>query len=340
MYPTRADGIASSNCDRSANVLGLHETLLGKHVASCARDCKRQNGSLNLSQISPSFATSLMTRGGKVAATMLGTVGDSGIGSPNWYFLKGESRERLFAMAERIPELTLSNEVKRCVIDHVISDCPLFMACACAFDGRETLPPFFPVMRNSDGVFANTLRACNRNCYIGHIPWTMPHDPPPRCVVPSKPGQRLSDLIISLVKPTTHNFGSDDVSSGLRMIGKRLQHVGEIQRSGFEAWLKNRHSEYAASMIRACEFALAESPSGPPFWQNAVKTYAASLRNILESPIEFVPSDLSQGNPGKELTGLTQKLILNFGELLQAWPEIERAAKGLRQQGLQLSEHL
>ena len=76
---------------RDADILSAHESLLGRSVADCLR---QHGGEADCDEASPEFLALLQAGGARVAVTMAGACGDSGMGSPQFVlWLSGRSRE-------------------------------------------------------------------------------------------------------------------------------------------------------------------------------------------------------------------------------------------------------
>jgi hypothetical protein len=342
VYCTRPEALSAAQFGRangdSATLLELHERLLGKPVGACMSEFSRY-ASVELSGISPRMTTNLAKYGGRVAATMLGIAGDSGTSNSNWCLLNGESRNRLWETKDRFEALNRSHEVVRFLRDFVISDSSRFMNYACALDAREILPPFLPLMRNMDGVFAATLRKCDKARYVGHIPAMILHDPPQRCVTTfGDRGPRLAELVMMAVTEAETGRGVDDLASNLSAAGRHLEDIGRMRRRKFELWLSDRYCEYAASGIRACEATLTSSEDAPQFWRDAIIGQQRAYRALLADTSNPGASDLRAGSAGCDAVTWTQQLILLFGRLLQAWPAIYGAALSLRRDGITIAE--
>ena len=72
-------------------------------------------------------------------------------------------------------------------------------------DNRHLLPPFFPVQRNSDGIFGHMLRKCVDGSHVAFLPWILLHAPePPRSFTPDDLWTdartvRMADIVIAAV---------------------------------------------------------------------------------------------------------------------------------------------
>ncbi|MGA2478946.1 MAG: hypothetical protein ABSG63_09390 [Spirochaetia bacterium] len=121
----------------------------------------------------------LMTNGGVVAATSIGVLGDSGLSSSRYLLmLPDASRERLMA-SELLYRAAAENRLmRRSAAQTTISGGAYSQAMSVALDNSLNLPPFFPLGRNCDGVFGQTLRSCFPDHYIAHLPWAIRHLPP------------------------------------------------------------------------------------------------------------------------------------------------------------------
>jgi hypothetical protein len=131
---------------------------------------------VDLSRAEPGFFRRLGPCGGRVVVTAAGVMGDSGMGSPSYFLsLRGASRARLL-QSEGVYRYALARQqVLRAVPRATVCDAPYCMALNLGLDNRDLLPPFTPVQRNQDGVFAAILRTCCSGDYFGFLPWMILH---------------------------------------------------------------------------------------------------------------------------------------------------------------------
>ena len=78
-------------------------------------------------------------------------------------------------------------EVVRAVRRPTVADSPFCMTPCFGFDNRFILPPFFPVQRNSDGIFGLMLHRCGTGSRTGFLPYVVVHEPDsPRLFAPDE----------------------------------------------------------------------------------------------------------------------------------------------------------
>ena len=84
--------------------------------------------------------------------------------------------------------------------------------------------------------------------------------------------------------------------------------------------------------------AAAEEPGLPDFYAAYRRKYLAILRESLPKPEYFVPLDLMDLGSEEELRHLVQRLVRQFGELLEVWPDIVKSAKELHDKEVRLTK--
>jgi hypothetical protein len=101
------------------------------------------------------------------------------VGSPIYFLsLHGPSRARLLSSETVYRRALARQQVLRAVTRPTVSDATFCMALNLGVDNRELLPPFTPVQRNQDGVFARILHACFQGGLFGFLPWAVLHQAP------------------------------------------------------------------------------------------------------------------------------------------------------------------
>jgi hypothetical protein len=321
-FPDRAAAIASVVFEE-IDVLRAHEPLLGHTVADLGGP-----------------ANSV----GRVAITLNGLVGDSGMGSPRYYLtLAGDSRGRLVSSETGYRSAFQSREVVRTVRRRTVSSGPFFMTTFYGLDNRVLLPPFFPVQRNSDGIFGLVLRSTTSHC-TGFLPAVLPHAPPPRIFPPDAiwtdaDRVQLADIVIAGV------FAFDagaDLSDEARLIrlGRHLRWLGSLNLVEFDAYIRAQQRFRTIAFITALQAQLQTYAGLPGYWAADVTRMIERLSTAPSAASYTAPRDLLAGERADEARRLAQELVGRYGELLDAWPPIVAAARSLRARGLRMSAPL
>ena len=317
-------------------ILESHEQLLGHSLSECIRSVGGP-GTVDCSGLSPDSVRILEAESGKVVVTMTGVCGDSGMGSPRMFVgLTGENREDLLTTDDQYRSAFVSREVLRAVTRPTVSHGGLLMTMNCGFDNRILLPPFFPVMRGSDGLFAQTLRACWPESAIGHLPIACFHDPQePRFHVPEesrKSSIRMVDLLILLVQSFQPGRGCRAGEKRLKALGRYLIGLAEMSTSEFIEVLGTLWVAEMSRYIEYLEYLLALYDFQPEYWAEDVSAYIESIKRRIATN-RMIPDDLSGHCDEGEVEKLCQEFVASFGKLLYWWPTIWETATFLKSEG-------
>jgi hypothetical protein len=305
------------------DVLRCHEELLGSEVADVGD----------------------RAASGRVAITLHGLVGDSGMSSPRYYLsLAGASRERLVASPNAYRSAFQSREVLRTVRQPTLSAGPFCMTTFFGFDNRVLLPPFFPVQRNADGIFGLVLQKCVDGNHVAFLPSVLVHKPAaPRAFAPDEiwtdtESVRMADIVIACV--LGHQVGSAPLTAAtpLVQLGQYLQQVGSLKLSDFEAHVRSLQQYRTMAFITVLQSHLHMYGAAPRFWADDVTRMIELLSKATSTEDYIVPRDLRHGHDAEEARRLSQELVAKFGELLEAWPAIVAAARRLRANGCRLTD--
>jgi hypothetical protein len=319
--------------------LALHETILGRAVADCLPPAGRA-ADLGLTYASAEFAQRLWSHGGRVMATSAGVIGDSGMGSTAYLAVSPESQRRLARSEQDYLAAVGNRQILRAPPRTTITRGTFCAGASLGLDNRVVLPPFIPVQRNSDGLFARTLQRCFRDGYKGYLPWAVLHDPlPPRTQSPEGAEAdatriRLTHILRALIVPPAFTHSGDPVVD-LQRVGEELVEIASQRAEDFQHTVKPLVVKSAAAYLAGIEQATKAAP-GPDFYVRRQKDHWKRLSEALATEEYFVPRDLGDG-PAEEIQQTAQRMVRQFGEVLRSWPAVVEAARTLRRRGRRLA---
>jgi hypothetical protein len=214
------------------------------------------------------------------------------------------------------------------------------------FDNRVLLPPFFPVQRNSDGIFGLLLQRCVEGTRVAFLPSVLLHRPvEPRTFAPDEiwrdtGGVRTADVVIACV--LAHDGGRAPLTDATRLVqlGQYLRGLGALTLVDFEAQVRRMQQYRTMAFITVLESQLQMYGASPRFWADDVQRMIELLSQATRAEDYLVPRDLRREHAVEDVRRLTQDLVAQFGELLEAWPAIVAAARRLRANGCRLTNPL
>jgi hypothetical protein len=320
------------------DVFGLHERLLARPV----RELIDEHGGLDavdLDGIDARFARRLARGAPRVRVTLDGLVGDCAVASPwHYYYLGGASHNRLVASEDGYRSAFHGRQVVRTVTRTTISSNGFCTGWRLGLDHHDLLPPFPPVGRMEDFVFGYTLRACFRDGVSAILPWLALHAPPEGRESTREGAQQAfasfeaGDMMIALINRFQELYGDrDGDAESLRRLGAMLSGLGSAPEREFEELVRVERAKLLGTRLRYANRCLYTRAGEPPYWVEDIRGCAAALEAVLCSGPEFSAADLEDGSESG--VARLQRVIADFGELLEVWPEIVSAARELRQAG-------
>jgi hypothetical protein len=330
-----------------ADFLALHETLLGRAIGECLPETL-DFGSFDMHAAEPAFDRRLRLWGGQVRATMAGVLGDSGIGATGYLFVDAASQQRLTRSEAHYLAAVRSRQILRCARRTTISEGTSCIAVNLGLDNRSLLPPFIPVQRNSDGLFARVLRRCFRDGYLGYLPWAVLHDPEHprqqdledywRQIQQTRTPDLISHLLQAADAPQDGSSIQDSLgnAASLRRLGAQLEDWGSLSAIELDEVLQKQVWRSVAGLLSGQSSAEAP-PATQPFYARYRRKYADLLRQRVTQQDYLLPADLQAVGGEQEVRALLRQIVRRFGQLLQGWPEIYAAALRLRARGIELA---
>src|SRR5215831_7602585 len=242
-FPNREDAI-NSQPFLEEDLFVSHEKLLGRRIA----DCLARFGDMDILSADRPLShqlRALETTEGRVLVTLTGMLGDSGLRVPPTYkVLTRASRQRLIQSRETYLAAGSSREVMRVSTRYCLSSMTWFISTALGYDNRDLLPPFFPVLRGTDGVFAATLARCHEYGYLGDIPRAVLHAPTrsrsyrPDDVINSAGGITMHSLMVACILSRQFWSGLTDSAQRMRAIGSHLVEIGSLKLGDFDEFAR------------------------------------------------------------------------------------------------------
>jgi hypothetical protein len=324
-----------------ADILSCHEKLLGRSISGCLSALGR-GSALDVDRVTPASVHFFGRPSGVVRASVSGYWGDSGIASPHVVLeLTGESRELLMRSKEHYARAKESREVFRSVSRHTISDSTMFIPMNAGLDNRSLLPPFFPVGRNSDGIFAVTLRLCAEDAFIGHVPFAVLHSPHEQRGYAQDSIQfaapRLAEIVPAILDAFSPPPGPATMSGRLSRLGELLLDIGSLKIEEFKEYVESLWAGSASRYIGHLEYLLDLHHGTPDFWAEDVRAFIDNLMNFTVHESAAVPRELLEKQTPAQAIETCRRIVRRFGELLRWWPVIDGAARRLRETGTRLA---
>jgi len=326
-YPEDMDRIRGLPCAPLSPV-DAHGRLLGRRVSDCLDIGRTELGDADLG-----LAELLESGTARVAVTMAGIAGHTGMESGRMVLgLRGPARDAVIRRAADYARARVSRFHVRAAAGWVVSSGAFLMAPSIGLDARQTLPPFMPVGRNDEGIFAMALRAANPAALIGHMPYAVLHDPGPLSPFTEESlhdvRPRVAELMTLLLLNAPPLYGAGPESRmdrlGRHLIEVSSQGAADFEALLFELWLKQMQGYvgFLGNLLTAYKRSPAE-------WAMDVDRHIQAVADqaMVEHPVS--PRDVP-GEPDAAFTA-AQGVIRRYGELLTAWPALRAAAPGIEE---------
>jgi peptidoglycan/xylan/chitin deacetylase (PgdA/CDA1 family) len=321
----------------------LHEILLGKSVQQLLKQ-HLQTGEAHLDDIRGPFIESLSQADRSVVITNLGVVGDSGMGE--WQsFLTSDNHTQLTSSHEHYEYVQASHQIMQAVTRPTISDSAHSIGLSIGIDNRDTLPPFFPVLRGEDTVFGRSVLS-TRGGYLGFLPWMLYHEGAKRHERNRADRGKLATKIIfaeilaSVMKSKMRIKPRLSVRESLVAMGSEMVRLASLSPDTFHDVLRLSLWRQASWSIKHHEAELRRHGSLPAFWSRDVADFIEEKRRKIFEPDFGLADDVVAEFGLERALSVQQDLMLRLGQLYAAWPEIRSAATRLKQRGVCLGRQI
>jgi hypothetical protein len=328
--------------ESAADVLAVHERMLGRPAADVLRREASGPGGVVIGDRAGAVAARTAA-GGRVAVTVPGLVGDCGWGAPFGFWrhplglllLEGAALEPLLASLDAYRAITSRREIARVVDRPTLADDAGGMTTFVGLDNRDGLAPFMPVRRGQDLVLGATLWHATSSVY-GHVPQALLHAPLERR--PFAPGETLRTagaLDTAKLGLAAIEIAAGDAPAGdLAALGRSLARLAAEPPDAFDARLRAHLLEQSARHAALVEQAIDAAPRAASWWAEDLRAFVAREREAAAQREATLPLDLVEGRGVAAARELSRRLVRQFGELVEWWPETTRAVADLRRGGV------
>jgi hypothetical protein len=322
-------------------VVDVHAAVLGcslRAIASAA------GSNVDLAGATSETIEQVVSGTGRVAATVLGVHGDSGMFAGAGFLMTWMLGGFPLGDDATYRRAVTSRELVRCAPCTSIRRSPPFMSTSIGLDHRTLLPPFMPVLRDEDSVFSATLTTCFEMAHVAHLPRSVFHAAasgrrydPNR--IEAAGIRRFADLVIELIRSTGFGPGPSSSEQRLGIVGAHFEHVGRCDDAQLLATIRRIHVRAAGRRLARLDVALGASQNAPPSWVADAHAFRERLTAAIGREDFYVPWDVP-GDSAIERLARTRRLVFELGRLFGAWPAVVGAARHLATRGDRLARPL
>jgi hypothetical protein len=327
--------------DRSSSIdiCALHEELLGRQVDECIGNFGPPT--VSSSKWSDRLTSQEPSARRTVVATSIGLKGDSPVPT-NLYLMQsnGNQRERLVESEAVYRYIMEESQIFRAVRQRTISDRGLVSSSNFGIDNRSLLPPFSPVQQGQDSVFTALLHSCF-DSYVGFLPFMARHVRPERRVPSTEVAKkrtylRSGDLIWMMIYNLSRELTATTSEARLAELGKLIVERASAPPAKFQEMVRGMVIIRSVRHLSEFDQLLQTHQEQPEYWASDLKSYRAWIRKTIPDPELDVTDDLLDAVGTTQARILIQEMALKFGQLLQIWPALHRAAIDLHAQGIRV----
>lgn len=242
-----------------------------------------------------------------VVAAVGGSVGDSGAGNSWWCMVDPDFLEQVKGSTDGLRRALLYRQVMRSTAAPTVVNWPSLVTMNMALDAGSPIPPFLPLARGEDTLFGIMLRqfSAARTLYCDHAMWhTARRESSPEEELRAISTPLLAEFLLSTIvlwnPPTAQAYAA-----------KLRQYAVAPDFQRLVDWVVDKRQ----ASLRGRAAALMELDL-PDF----VLREVGRVREVLRRDGPYAPPDIG---------GLDfRAVLLQFADLLSAWPRLLGAAKG------------
>lgn len=301
------------------NPLSRHADAVGQPLAAVLSALS--GGTLEPAALAHSNAgvLALLDGGAPVLITQCGSAGDPGAPGSRWVTrLRGESVKRLLAQS---PDGQSLPRCRPCWMGHTrptVSLCGI-MSQMTGLDNSQLLPPYIPVLRGEDAVFASMAAYLHPRSAVLNFDWAVLHLP-----LDDRSGADYAEpftarlhlgSLANYLRERIDTRGCGTPESRLSALAAEIRGLGECAADTLRSSAELELAKSCASSAGALERLLAEGDSRHPAWRAYLQRSAGQAREALLAP------DAVAGGP-PDWVGPVQDAAIAFAGALESWPRI------------------
>ena len=323
--------------------VGSHAQLLGQSLPSIVVSATDSEDPPDWDRMCPHMLNWLMQGTGQIVLTSSGAVGDSGMHSRipflanrNASLMRFEKSEGDYARVSQSREIIRQSRAR--IVGHTL----FFQTMFAGLDNRIPLPPFFPGYRNQDSVFAKTLSVCVEGACIGHIPMVLEHSPNvTRIHADGTVGRiRVCNLVIACMALWRPRSDEEKVEDRIRSLGKHLEFLGHSPLKDFKAAVYPPLLAEISAFVTNAQELLRSANGQPEYWARDLTRQLDTISARVFDPEFLQPLDLPATISPADALVHVQRLVRDFGRLLQWWPAMLEGSRELAHSGKGLGREL
>jgi hypothetical protein len=328
--------------EEEGDFLGQHGEVLGRGLGPCLR-AAGDRGKVDLDGMDARFLKLIREGRGRVGVTQNGLVGDCATGSSLWVIgQSGETQKRLVTSEEVYRTAVASRETIRSARCLTLSNRAFLMTYAVGYDNRSLLPPFMPVLRAQDGIFALTGQMCFPDILTAYLPWTVLHDPSGRppfgkdedFLRGEASPQYMHDILIGCLESYEMGPAKPSGKARLGALGLYLEEIGDLPAEDFREFVRKVIWIQVGNFVESLTQEMDRYGDSAPEWARDAETTVKSLLGSLAKEGFEVPMNLREGRSLEEARALSQRLVRRYGRLLRGWEGLTAAARRLKERGV------
>lgn len=259
-----------------------------------------------------------------VLVTQCGSAGDPGTVGAKWVTRLGStSVQRLLAQGG---DPAVLPSCRPCWLGYTRPTIALRgdMSQMTGLDNRQLLPPYLPVLRGEDALFASMTARLHPHSAVLNFDWAILHLP-----LDERAGTEYDEpfttrahlgVLTSYLLDRVDTRGGGTPAARLAALAQELRQLAQWPADSLLPQLGLELARGYASSVALLEGQLADAVSGRhPAWRSFLERQLAQARAALLAPVALADSP-------PEWLAPVQRAALDFAQALAAWPRIREAA--------------